>query len=311
MLIKDIQEVKSWIPFSTFDNLNKINAYLLSAEATHIVPILGEPLYSALQNKVDTTPIEETDPYATLLLLCQAVIVNYGMYTAAPMLNVTINQSGGMTVTTNENTVAASKDRTDKLMESLQQQAHQNVERLLLFLEQNSLTFVDEENKELWKESDYYYYLTDSLFFTAKEFNKYVFIGNSRLVFHRLIPSMRMLERTEIRSNFGDELVKKLIQKKIEKTWSDTDKHILVHLQTALALFTLATDQELSKPDTIHGLKPFDARTKAASELVQARQLIMQHPADYPEYPEIETTDDAEKKENKNPYMFRMGGHRS
>lgn len=310
MLIKEIKEVKAWIPFSTFDNLNKINAYLLSAEETHIVPILGQSLYNQLQNKVDTTYIEENDPYATLLLLCQAVIVNYGMHTAAPLLNVTINQSGGMTVTTNDNTVAASKDRTDKLLESLEQQAHQNVERLLIFLENNSALFVDEEKNEMWKESEYYHRLTDSLFFTAKEFNKYVFIGNSRLVFHRLIPAMRLMERTEIRSNFGDEMVQNLIKRKNDKELSDTDKHLLIHLQTALALLTLSTDTELCKPDSIHGLKPFDAQTKAASELAQARKIVLAHKDLYPEYPENQETETKTDECKTNSFMFRMGGHK-
>lgn len=284
MLVKDIQEVKDWMPFSTFDNLKKIQAYINSAERKHLIPLLGKPLYDKLSQEYESGDIKDKSDWRLLLLLSQAVIVNFGLHTAAPFLNVTVNQSGGMTVTINDNTIAASKDRTDKLIEGLHRQAYDSVEQLLIFLENNSPLFIDEKGNELWLQSEYYYQLTGCLIFTAQEFNKYIYIDNSRLQFHRLIPAVRMAERTEIRSNFGDTLINSLIEKKMRKSLTDTDRELISHLQAAIALLTVSTDPELSHPDSIHGYKPLETKIAAKNEISQAKALVLKHPEEYPEY---------------------------
>lgn len=307
MLVKDIQEVKDWIPFSTFTDMKKIQAYINSAERKHLIPLLGQPLYAKLSQEYESGKIKEKPDWAMLLLLSQAVIVNFGLHTAAPFLNITINQNGGMTVTVNDNTVAASKDRSDKLIEGLHQQAYDSVEQLLIFLENNSTLFVDEKENELWRQSEYYYQLTGCLIFTAQEFNKYIYIDNSRLQFHRLIPAVRMAERTEIRSNFGDTLINSLIEKKMSRSLTDTDNKLITHLQAAIALLTVSTDPELSHPDSIHGYKPLEAKIAAKSEISQAKALILKHLEEYLEYPcPTQTSTDTCAKTDR--YIFTLGG---
>ena len=307
MLVKDIQEVKDWIPFSTFDNLKKIQAYINSAERKHLVPLLGQPLYTALSKEYESPEIKDKPDWSTLLLLSQAVIVNFGLHTAAPFLNVTVNQNGGMTVTVNDNTIAASKDRTDKLIEGLHRQAYDSVEQLLIFLENNSTLFVDENGDELWCESEYYYQLTGCLIFTAQEFNKYIYIDNSRLQFHRLIPAVRMVERTDIRPNFGDALINSLIERKMGKTLTDTDRQLISHLQAAIALLTVSTDPELSRPDSIHGYKPLETKIAAKNEISQAKALVLKHSEEYPEYPGHAKTS-PETRTDTDRFMFVIGG---
>lgn len=310
MLIKDIIEVKRWMPFNTFNKLDTIEAYLASAERKYLIPLLGTSLYKHIHKAYEEGYQKESEALSELITLSQAVIVNFGMYTAAPFLNVTVNQSGGMTVTINTNTVAASKDRTDKLTEGLLKQSYDSIEQLLLFMEINSKSFKDEEGDELWKKSDYYYHLTGSLIFTAAEFNDFVYIDNSRLTFHRLIPALRMIERSKIRPNFGNKLIDELIRRKMSKTLTDTDKELLNHLQAAIALLTISTDAELSKPDSIHGEKPFDARIAAENELTQAKMLIKRHASEYPDYPGNIPVEKPlpESEIKREKYTFVMGG---
>lgn len=306
MLIKEISEVNNWIPFNTFKDLRKIKAYLNLAELESLVPILGEKLYEYLQNMYDSGEHENDKATNLLLQYSQAIIVNFGIYKALPMLNITINQSGGLTVTVNENTLAASKDRSDKLAEGLLTQAHNYKEQLLLFLERESKRFINDKGEELWKQSPFYWEQTGCLIFTAKEFNNIVYINDSRLKFCQLYPAIKLIERTVIRPAFSDKLINRLIEGKMNHSLNLEERILLLRLQTALALLTIETDKDLSLPDTIHGEKNFDAKVMAENELSLARKFLKDHPDEYPEYPGNKAGSLPEQK--KCNYMLILGG---
>lgn len=312
MLVTNSKEVNNWLPNSTFldDGIPSIMAYLEAAEYTHLMPVVGSPLYNFLQEEYKREGEYENSHTKELLDKCQPVIVLFGLYGAAPALNITVNSSGNFTVTVSGNTVAASKDRTDKFIESTYTHAHNAVEQLLLYLEQNSRYFVNESGEELWKQSASYWQKTGCLIFTATEFNNLVFIDNSRILFNKIYPSIRLMERIKLRPAFGVELIKVLINRKMENSLTGHDEELLEHMQTALALLTVSQSEELSKPDSIHGFKPHDCDMMAEAEINEAKNILRNNPEEYPEY--IENKPGFEpvphfKNDSKNS-IFVMGG---
>lgn len=314
MLVTNSKEVNNWLPNSTFldDGIPSIMPYLEAAERSYLIPVLGYPLYNYLQQEYDREGNYENEHTKDLLAICQSVITLFGLYGASPALNITVNSSGNFTVTTNSNTVAASKDRTEKFIESTYTHANEAVEQLLLYLEANSQYFVQEgeAGEELWKQSDSYWQKTGCLIFTATEFNNIVFINNSRIMFNRIYPSIRLMERIKLRPAFGQELIKSLIERKMNNKLAGHDEELLEHMQTALALLTVSQSEELSKPDSIHGYKPHDCDRMAESEINEAKNILRNNPDSYPEY--IENRPDYEPvprfKNSSNNSIFVMGG---
>lgn len=312
MLVTNTTEINAWFPNSTEldGELPSIQPYLEAAEKRILIPILGTPLYQFLEEeyRADTPTNEHSEE---LLKHAQAVIILFGIYGALPALNVTINKSGGLTVTVNSNTVAASKDRTEKLIEATYSHANDAVEQLLLYLEKNSQYFLDSEGKEeLWRQSERYWQKTGCLIFTATEFNDIVYIENSRIMFNRIYPSIRLMERIKLRPAFGAELIRTIITRKMNNELKGHDKELLEHMQTALALLTVSQSEELSKPDSIHGYKPHDCDQMAEAEINAAKSLLRAYPEEYPEY--IENTENyvaVERYKNSgDKTIFVMGG---
>lgn len=312
MLVTNTSEINAWFPNTSFmgNETPNIQPYLNAAERTHLLPILGTPLYQFLLEEYKTK-----DPYTNghtpdLLERAQAVIILFGIYGAIPALNVTINTSGGLTVGSSSNMTPASKDRSEKLMEATYTHANDAVEQLLLYLEDNSPHFVNASGDELWKQSESYWQKMGCLIFTAKEFNEIVNIDNSRILFNRIYPSIRLMERVKLRPAFGTKTITQLITRKMDKTLTETDKELLEHMQTALALLTVPQSEELSKPDSIHGYKPAECIAIAESEISLATSILRAHPSDYPDYygntPGHETVE-RWKNDGSKP-IFVMGG---
>lgn len=314
MLVTNTSEINQWFPNTSFidDQAPNIQPYLNAAERTHLLPVLGLPLYRFLLSEYEKDEKYTNEHTPELLERSQAVVILFGIYGALPALNVTINTSGGLTVGSSSNMTPASKDRSDKLIESTFTHANDAVEQLLLYLEDNSTYFTDKEGNELWKQSESYWRKTGCLIFTAREFNEIVNIDNSRILFNRIYPAMRLMERTKLRPAFGMKTIVQLINRKMDKKLTDTDKELLEHLQTALALLTVPQSEELSKPDSIHGYKPDECKTLAESEITLAKSILRNHPQDYPDY--YENTPGHEpadrwKNDPSNP-IFVMGGGR-
>lgn len=192
MLVKSIDEIKQYFPHTTLDRFDRLESFIANAEETKLVKVVGFPLYEKLCELYDKSGANiENEDYARLLKNVQRPIVQFGMFEAFPLLNVTINSSGGMTVTTNDNVVAASKDRYNALSEATLRQAWESIDYLLEFLERNSGKFLDSENKELWKQSEWYWQQTGLLIFTATEFeNAGVYLENKRRKFIQLYISV-------------------------------------------------------------------------------------------------------------------------
>lgn len=314
MLVTNTKEVNKWFPNTTFleEEVPSIQPYLDAAEQRMLIPILGHPLYDYLVEAYKAAPDDKIEDKTTKSLLdhAQAIVILFGIHGAIPALNVTLNTSGNLTVTTGTNVVAASKDRSDKLIESTYTHAYDAVEQLLLFLEANSIHFLDSDGKELWKQSERYWQKTGCLIFTATDFNDIVYIDNSRITFNRIYPSIRLMERIKLVPAFGQELIRTLIERRMSNTLSELDAELAMHMKTALALLTVSQNEELSKPDSIHGYKPVECNHMAECEINAAKSILRANPELYPEYIGNKTGFEPTPrfKNSSNNSIFVLGG---
>lgn len=290
MLIKDINEIIRYFPNNTFKDFNKFDSYMQNAELTYIVKVLGVPLHQKLESLYIEQGLNiENDDYRRLLEKVQRPLVQFGIYQALPMLNVTINENGGMTVQSNTNSAPISKDRFNALAEATLRQAWDSIDNLLEYLERNSKHFTDESKNELWKQSEWYWQQTGLLIFTANEFEESgVYIGKNRRKFIQLLPSMRLMERSYIRPAIGNKQADEIIRRKMNGKLSEADKEVLPLLQSALALYTKAYDLELNKPEDTHGYNSLSASKMAAENLSRAMRKMKGNVTDYPDFPENE-----------------------
>ena len=308
MLITQLKEFEKWFPNSTYNKFEKLATFFEKAEYKHLRPVLGTKLHTEVEKLYNSNSDKANDQ--KLIELCQSLIVHFAIHDALPILNVTLNQFGSLSVTQNDNTTAASKERTERLEASLHEMAWDDVEQLLLFLEENSSEYTDETGKELWKQSEWYNSQTGCLIFTAQEFNEVVNINNSRVKFKQLYPAIKKVERIKLRPAFGKKTIQSLIQRKMDNELTDNDKELLEHMQSALALLVIPEDEELSRPDSIHGYKPFEARQQAEQEIVECKKILRDNPEEYPDYIENKSGYEPVKpfeNSNDNP-IFLIGG---
>ncbi|MDR1919903.1 MAG: hypothetical protein LBQ65_09705 [Tannerellaceae bacterium] len=291
MLVSTIDEITRLFPNNTITDFRKIEAYMRSAERTFLYPILGAPLHQALDGLYNSTE-EPDEHYAELLELVQIPVIQFGMHKAIPSLNITINQSGGFTVSTNENTAPASKDRTEKLLDSTLTDAWDAVDYLLEYLERSSQYFTEtvgegEEAQvvELWKESAYYWKQTGLLIFTAAEFEDAgIYIERKRRRFIELLPTLRQAQRFFIAPNIGEKTLNALIARKMDGQLSDADKGLLPFLQSALAFYTASQDKGLNAPEGTHGLNSLSYSQRASQNMLEAMRRMKGNTA-YPDFP--------------------------
>ncbi|MCD8176705.1 MAG: hypothetical protein LUE98_04495 [Tannerellaceae bacterium] len=285
MLVKNIDEIKRLFPNNTFKTYNKYESFIRSAERRYLIPVLGIPLYEKLHQLYDDEGINIQDKkYRELLELSQTITIQFGIWKAIPSLNVTINEQGNLTVTENSNTVAASKARSDALTESTLQDAWDAVDYLLLFLEKNSIHFT-ENDKELWKESEWFWRQTGLLIFTATEFEQYIHLENGRRDFIRLLPNLRSAEHLYIRSKMGDKTIDSLITRKMNRKLTDADKKVLPHLQAALANYTAMNDKQLNAPEGTHGYNRHTFEKQAGIFIEMATKAMAGDTTNYPDFP--------------------------
>jgi len=287
MLVKTIDEIRALFPNNTYKDFDKFKAYIRSAERTFLVPVLGDPLYNKLVELYESEGLNmEDNHYRELLELVQIPIIQFATHKALPYLNVVFNEAGGLTVTTNNNTVAASKDRTDKVLDTTLTDAWDAIDYLLEYLERNSGHFLDDQGGELWKESRWYWQQTGLLIFTAGEFESAgVYLEKRRRKFIQLLPSMRLIERSYIRPAIGEKQTDEIIRRKMSDQLTDADREVLPLLQSALALYTKAYDPELNKPEDTHGYNSLGATKMAAENLMRAMRTMKGNREDYPFFP--------------------------
>lgn len=235
MILSTPAELNSLLPSNVLSNPDGLLVLMEQTERTYIIPVLGKPLYTAVQDEYDKLrkgesldadgdaisvddllPAENDGtgynytPMQELIKLVQVPIVYMTLANNPGLLSVSLN-SGGINTVSAENYDAVNKDGREAFAKDCYLNAHRGIEQVLLFLEEDA-----KENKpvflDLWMKSGYFYLQNGLLLRSALEFDRYVPISESRETYLSLVPQIRNVQDNRLRPMIGDTLLNALIQ---------------------------------------------------------------------------------------------------
>lgn len=298
MLLTERREIDIFLPTSVQESAESILTLAADAEETHLLPVLGRPLFDHVDELYQGISLDEEwflpqnrkniPAEQKLIRLCQEVVVYMTLADNAGLFSVSLNDAG-LNTPSSQGYEEADEKRIDRFVKDAFKKGHRAIDRLLLFLEEDAQS--SEPNfSELWKSSRYFYRNHDTLFTTAVEFNRYVNIDESREWFVKLLPDIRFCQDTHLAPQVGyglmDALVGSLISptedlgEKERKVWDTT----IQKLRQALALHVEARTDKLGRggsqnsTKTIHDKQRRDTtRGEADLSLERAKDYIRNH----------------------------------
>ena len=256
MLLTTPEELRQYLPTHVMESLESLYGFIDNSEHDFLLEKIGMPLYRRLtdfyENLHDKNSIlpggHELSPWEELIHLCQRPVAFDMLYRAADMSAISVNESG-LNMLSTDGYDSADNDAIDRYKKRLNMEAHRGIDRLLVTLEEwaedlssmedGNFDADDSEKEEiiaLWKQSRYFY-LAEGLFInTARKFNEFVDIYESREKFIQLLPDLRYCQEFVLRPELGDTLTDVLIEKTQNGTLEEAEKKAVRLAQYALAL---------------------------------------------------------------------------
>ena len=235
MILTTLEELNALLPANVSTRPERLLTLMEQTERTHIVPLLGKPLYKAVCDEytklhnseavdangepmnVNSLVTAESDhlgfsytPMQQLIRLLQVPLVYMTLADNTGILSVSLND-GGMNMVSAESYDAAKKDDREAFSRDCFRNAHKGMEQVLLFLEEDAHTeqpvFLD-----LWSQSPTFYLQYGLLVPTAYRFNQFVPIDDSRELYLTLVQRIRHIQDNRIRTEIGETLTDALVQ---------------------------------------------------------------------------------------------------
>ena len=257
MLLTTPEELRQFHPSHLLDDIDGLKGFIYHSEHSFLMEKIGRPLHKRLteyyEGLHDPNSIlpggNSLPPIAQLINLCQRPIAFDALYRSAGISSVSLNASG-LNILSTDGYDAADKDSIDGYKREMYKEAHEGIDFLLVTLEEwaediasmDSDEVFDADNAEkkeiieLWKQSRYYY-LAEGLFInTARKFNEFVSIYESREKFIQLLPDLRYCQEFILRPELGNALADDLISKSQSGEGNQNEKEAVRLAQYALAL---------------------------------------------------------------------------
>jgi hypothetical protein len=238
MLFKTIDEVREYISVNISSDIETLKPYIRLAESEFIKPVIGKVLLKSLQDYYDSeaSGSSEIELWDELLAKVQLPLINYAYNLYVPIGQVQVSDAG-IHITSNDTKKTAFQWQVEKVEKAWLNTAHNFMEDLLEFLDENKDTFTD------WSGSAEYDAAHSLFINSAKEFNEEFFINKSRRLFVHLIPIIKSVEKKFVYPTLGkdyyDEL-KDLILGEGSGDISDDDQVIIDKIKPAVAHITIS-----------------------------------------------------------------------
>lgn len=304
MLITRKEEIEIFLPTSVLDAAEGMLTLMEDSEETYLIPVLGRPLFNYIQQEYEQLSQKEDwllpkngageKPVEKLIRISQEIVVYMTLANSAGLFSVSMNDAGLNTPTT-QGYEASDEKSIERFVKDTYMKGHRAIDRVLMFLEEDatSIKYGNSENPEeqigqlftdLWKSSRYFYKNYDTLFITADEFNRYLYIGDSREKFVSLLPDIRYSQDTFLCPQVGYGLMKALTASQTDLSFLPekvADVAIWVNaikmLRSALALYTETRNEKMQRKSS---------RNEADLALERAKNYIRKHQSAFGEYME-------------------------
>ncbi|MDH6355475.1 hypothetical protein M2132_001818 [Dysgonomonas sp. PH5-45] len=202
-------EIRPYIPVSNALTFRTMRTAIQNAFGLFIRPVVGDKIVDKLQSIYDgITDIsliteDTTDKDIKLLYYAQRANAFLAYWYDYDELQVLIGDSGTKRQESDK-AKTPYKYQELSLKEGFKQKGFDALDNLIAFLEQNI------DDYPSYKESDNYSQMLTSIVRNATEVNEYHNINNSRLIFLRLKPNLRIIEDTVIAPRLGYALYEEL-----------------------------------------------------------------------------------------------------
>jgi hypothetical protein len=237
MLFKTKDKLIEYAELSASINFNSVKPTLRVVEQQHIIPVLGQALYTSLDTAFTAAADETTltQPQKDLLDQCRCVIGPMLCYYYTPKSEIKIGDQGAQRMETATNKTAYQNQILNFREQNLRE-AEMATELLLQFLEDNKADYTDWQTSDAFK--DY-----RSLFIkSGGEFNKYFSSHSPYRNYWAMRSKMLDVEENNIRTIIGSTLFDALKAKDADPAGTFTDKEtaLLFKLKKVVAYLTVA-----------------------------------------------------------------------
>lgn len=199
-LIKTLEEILKYLPVQMTTTIAMVDPFFANAERTHLKNIIGKEqlnalvgIYSAAGSIVETIGDPE---HKEAVILSQKIVTTIGYYYAIPILSVKMGP-GGIHINSSETVKQAFNWQVDDIKKTLLDLGFGAIEELLLLMEENPDKFSE------YIDSDQFISAEQFLIESAKDFDQYFRISQSRFVFNSISYIMLRIENQVVKRLYG------------------------------------------------------------------------------------------------------------
>lgn len=214
MVLKTIEEIREVLKISTSVDFEVLKPVLETVDREFLRPVLGPAMHDKLQELYDSIPdqinipepdqvtipsVEEvTTAMSKLLKLAQAAEIHLAYWYGFDLLNTQI-MNDGFKRTESDKVKGLFKYQEDNLKDFFKRAGFNGLDAMLEYMDGNDKACFPE-----FHDSDTGKHLKTMFIPRTDVFDQFYYIGNSRLLFMRLKPHMKVVEDLRIKIVLGD-----------------------------------------------------------------------------------------------------------
>lgn len=265
-IINDIATIRKYLSVNVSSSNTSITPYVVQAQSKYLRKYLSKQLTSELDQWISNNKMPFSAEFEKLLFYVEAPLSHFAYYMAAPDFDIKTGDAG-FTVVSTEGLVPASSDRVNRFQDNRLALAYSGIEDMLEFLEEN------EDDYPQWRDSEATKYRRGLFINSAREFNDYYNIHESRVTFIDMRPKMENIENLYLVPSISVALAARIKQEIKDKSLTSAVEAILPNIKRSLA--------NLSAGEFFD-----DAKAKAVGEnyLQQVKITLELAPGNYPEW---------------------------
>jgi len=230
-LLKNIDELRSHIPFTLGMTMKNLDSFIETAELQFLVPEIGVEAYNDLQAKYDANNLNED--YLKLLKLCQRAVAYYATLLFIPVGQLQLSDAG-IRIQVDEHFKQAFDWQVDNLEESCRNAADSCIESALSFLELKKNVFT------IWAASTAYTQYKEWFVNSAELMNSLVSVQVPRRIFRRVLPEVRKAHENYVLPTICKEIYTELKTQWSTNTLTSANKELMRFIQPAIAHIAIA-----------------------------------------------------------------------
>jgi hypothetical protein len=200
MLIKSIEDIRELVPVSLANDFNRLKPHLENAERDYLVPAIGKNMMLELNEFADATPegtlTEVQESMLELWNLAKVSLVHLAFWIGYDTLNAYISDGGFRRVET-EKYRSLFKYQEDSIRDYFKVTGFNGLDAMLELIDERPDHFLEYFVTETYQQR------RELFIRDTQSFHSIYFIGQSRLIFMRLIPYMKTVEDLYIKPIMG------------------------------------------------------------------------------------------------------------